>query len=130
MSKIVTKEFTSFADLNLLKGIKMVHLNCCSIINKIDLVREQILNDNFIDVCCLSETWLTERHDSIFYQVDGYHLERADRIRSDRLASDICGGGLLVYVKNCYQLVRIDMTISTPDLELMGVVLSRPDTRA
>lgn len=77
------KEFNSFAELKKYKGMKIIQLNCCSIINNIDSVRCQILQDNSVDVCCLCETWLTDRHVNSFYQIDGYQMERSDSVGSD-----------------------------------------------
>lgn len=49
----------SFSLLKGLKGLKIVHLNCCSMINKIDEIRQVLVGESDVDVLCLTETNIT-----------------------------------------------------------------------
>ena len=71
----------SFIDLNckLQKGLKIAHLNICSIIiNKLDYL-DILLHDDSIDVFCISETWTESNIDDSELMISGYNFCRLDR---------------------------------------------------
>ena len=84
----------SFIDLNckLQKGLKIAHLNICSIINKLDYL-DILLHDNNIDVFCISETWTESNIDDSELMICGYNFCRLDR------SNEMTHGGVLCYVK-------------------------------
>ena len=73
-------------------GLKLAHINVCSLLPKLDEIRFLILSLD-LDVLCISETWLHEQIPNHEIIIDGY-----DVIRKDRL--DKRGGGVCMYVKN------------------------------
>ena len=46
------------ADIKKIRGSKVAHLNVRSLRNKVDLLRQDLTNDNAVDVLTLSKTWL------------------------------------------------------------------------
>ena len=60
------------------KGFKMVHLNVCSLRNKIDTLSIFIDNLN-LKIISLSETWLNDQDNNDLLKIDTYKLIRHDR---------------------------------------------------
>lgn len=60
------------------KGLLILHLNIRSIVNKIELIRH-LLNDEQIDALCLTESWLTDYVTDDLIHIDGYKILRKDR---------------------------------------------------
>ena len=80
------------ADIRKTCGLKVAHLNVCSLRNKMDLLRQDLMNDKTLDVLSLSETWLnTAITDSEIY-FPGFSFVRRDR------GEDKAGGGVIIYV--------------------------------
>ena len=76
--------------------------NAQSLINKIDEL-EQVINQNNIDIACITETWLNK--DVISCHIDNYTTYRNDR--SDGRG----GGGVLCFVRNdlpCSRLSELE----------------------
>ena len=83
-------------DIARLNGLKMGHLNVCSLRNKKDQV-EQLLLDSDLDIIGLSETNLDAHCLSASYEINGFTLLRQDRgDHSVRMS----GGGLALYVRH------------------------------
>lgn len=90
---MITKlKLSNVKKLTEMKGFKIVHMNCCSIVNKMDQIRSFIAYESQIDILCLTETWLKPYHDSCFFQIDGYTLYRFDRERKHKDLSYVQGG--------------------------------------
>lgn len=86
------KTFTMIRVLaNITKGLKVTHINAQSLHCKIDEFRYVFENSN-IDVICVSETWFRYNTTDNVYELQGYRLFRADRIKH--------AGGVAIYVKN------------------------------
>lgn len=98
-----------------------MHINICSLINKIDLVRNYIC-DHDIDCLSISETWLRNTIPDELLQISGYNLTRLDRPNTNRYNR---GGGICVYTK-CKYDVELLANIPAPslDLECIGIKLS------
>ena len=90
------------------KGFKIAHLNVCSLRHKVDHVRI-LLNENDIDIHCLTETWLDKNINDGDIRIDGYKISRFDRV------VDMEHGGILCYV-NGWQLAKMKKSI--PDMSL------------
>ena len=73
------------------KGLHFVHLNCNSLLSKIDEIREFVLH-NKPHVICFSETKLDSTVTGSEVLIDGYSSIRRDRNRH--------GGGVACYVNN------------------------------
>lgn len=66
------------SDLSEVKGFIVAHVNCRSILPKIDFLRNELMSKP-VDVLCLSETWLKAAIPDAMIHVDGYSLFRLDR---------------------------------------------------
>lgn len=71
--EINSTKLSSFSDLNSLKGLKLIHLNPCSIVRKFDLIRETIFGEINLDICCISETWMKPHQDNSIIAINGYN---------------------------------------------------------
>lgn len=100
----------------------MIHLNIRSLVNKIELVRQILLNRK-IDCFCISETWLNDLITDDLIQVDGYNLWRKDRLSR--------GGGICCYVNEMLDCEAIELPFDdTSELEFLGVKISSPKIRS
>lgn len=72
-------------------GLRFFHLNVCSVVNKIDLIRIWGESTNS-DIMVLSETWLNESIANSMINIDGYNVFRSDRTKK--------GGGVAIYIKS------------------------------
>ena len=79
-----------FIDIKL-KGLKIAHLNICSLYPKIVDIREKMSNYPF-DIIAFSGTHLDESIGNAEIHIKGYSLERRDRNRQ--------GGGVAIYTRN------------------------------
>ena len=118
-------ELTTFDELNAIKGIKMTHLNFCSIVKKIDQLRI-LLFDSKINVLTFSETWLQPHLHSDLINIEGYQLYRLDRDPKGK--ANKRGGGLATFIKNahsssCEKLDNLD--VSNGDMEARWILLHR-----
>ena len=89
------------------KGMYIIHLNARSLNSNFSLIKPLIEN-NSIDICTISETWLHDLIPNTFVNIPGYTIIRQDRILPDRTKR---GGGLVMYISN-----RIEHYINRPDL--------------
>lgn len=60
------------------KGLRMAHINRCSIRNKLNEVENIILSNNF-HTLALSETHLDSMFDDTSLMIEGYDIYRRDR---------------------------------------------------
>lgn len=103
-------------------------MNVCSLVKKIDLLRESVLLDQTFDLCGISETWLKPYHDDQFYRLD---ISLLDSIETELVQTGpyIHGGGLLLLVKDSINIDSVDYHVCTYDLELLVVTLKPEDQR-
>jgi len=113
------------------KGLHFVHLNCNSLLNKIDEIRKFVL-DFKPHVICFSETKIDSSVTNAEIQIDGYSNIRRDRNRH--------GGGVACYVNNSihynerkdfsgdFENIFIDILLPKTTPILLGVVYRPPKT--
>ncbi|MCP4266595.1 MAG: hypothetical protein GY777_13675, partial [Candidatus Brocadiaceae bacterium] len=113
------------------KGLHFVHLNCNSLLSKIDEIREFVLHCK-PHVICFSETKLDSTVTSSEVLIDGYSNIRCDRNRH--------GGGVACYVSNLihynertdfsndFENIFIDILLPKTTPILLGVVYRPPST--
>ena len=111
------------------KGLHFVHLNCNSLLNKIDEIREFVLHFK-PHVICFSETKLDSTVTSSEVLIDGYSNIRRDRNRH--------GGGVACYISNSihynertdfsndFENIFIDILLPKTTPILFGVVYRPP----
>ena len=74
------------------KGLKLYHLNVCSLLPKIDELRiTNGISNNEASVVCFSETHLSSNIIDSDLLLNGYNLFRRDRLNKS-------GGGIAAYV--------------------------------
>ena len=82
------------------RGFHIIHQNCQSFKNKVDVVKLQIQNTGF-DLFTLSETWLTDDYPDSLLSINKYNLIRIDRSWSEPNSDKIkSAGGVLAYFYN------------------------------
>lgn len=113
--------------MNSLKGIKIVHWNACSLVNKTDEIHQRLLGTLSIDVLCITESWLKPHHDCKLFEIDNYMLYREDHVKVSATGAYIHGGGVVCYVKNSIILTQVITNLSTLDLELLTISLGIPN---
>jgi len=113
------------------KGLHFVHLNCNSLLSKIDEIRQFVL-DSKPHVICFSETKIDSSVTSSEVLIDGYSTIRRDRNRH--------GGGVACYVNNSihynerhdfpcdFENIFIDILLPKTTPILLGVVYRPPKT--
>ena len=106
----------------------ILSLNCQSInakINNIKLFLESVSSDiNAFDAICLQETWLSADSPTDLVKLDGYNMINQGKSCSHH-------GGLIIYVKSCYQY---NISCSVKDsaiweglfIEIKGNILNKP----
>lgn len=119
----------SFSELDSLKGLKIVHLNTCSLVNKIDEIRQTLIGTSSIDILCITETWLKPYHDTQLFEIDNYVLYRLDRTRLSISGSYIHGGGIACYVNNRLASSKTDLDYTSLDIELLIISLRHSSQR-
>lgn len=76
--------------------LKVVHINIRSILSKIDLLKDFLLEADY-DIVAVGETWLNDNiSDDVIY-IEGYRVLRLDRGR---------GGGVCIYYKNSFAVTE------------------------
>ena len=101
------------------KGFKIVHLNCRSILSKIDEMRYQYSG---IDILVCSETWLDDRIMDSMIDIPGMDIFRLDRQNGYvNGVSNSRGAGVACYVNKELQLdvhIVSDTTMTTKNIEI------------
>lgn len=112
-----------------LKGFRCLHLNCCSIIKKIDQIRCTLINETNFEYYCFTESWLKPDIDSALFEVHDYTLIRNDRSLVTWSGSFVHGGSIICYVKNSLTFEIFDKPHTSVDLEMIVVMVNRLDQR-
>lgn len=120
---------SSFRALRTLKGLKFVHINCCSIVSKINEIRQILVPESEVDVLCITESWLKPYHDSDLFAIPNYTLYRLDRTRKSVSGEYTHGGGVVCYVRMSITSNYMDIIHSTIDLEIMVISVRLKDQR-
>ena len=101
------------------KGLRISHLNICSLTSKLDYLRSLLQRGN-IDIFTLSETHLDDTVSDAELKIDNYKLERVDRNRR--------GGGVCVYIiDNLTYIRRLDL--ESHELEALWIEIKLPNTK-
>ncbi len=113
-------------DLTRLNGLKIGHLNVCSLRNKKDQI-EQLLLDSDLDILGLSETNLDANCISTAYDIDGFTFLRQDRRdHSVRMS----GGGLALYIRHGLIFESLeDLSVNDQHLEMQCTRIKLPSVR-
>ena len=82
------------------KGFNVVNLNICHLKPKLDEIRILLSPTNNIDVLGICETFLHDNIDDDVLQMEGYSLERKDRVTGR-------GGGVVIYISNRISYKRV-----------------------
>ena len=85
------------------KGLKIAHLNVCSLINKMDELK-LLMAPKSLDVLTISESWLHSNIEDDEFNLPGYSCVRRDR-------DGRRGGALITYIKpdlNFCSLIDLD----------------------
>ena len=90
------------------KGIKIAHLNICSLYPKLDQLK-LLLHDKILDILFISETWLNDTFSDSELLIPGYNL-----LRNDRSSGRGLGGGLCVYIKDKFSFEKLDPQSDIP----------------
>lgn len=110
-----------------LKGFKCLHLNCCSILKKIDQIRYTLVDETKFEYYCFTESWLKPNIESSLFQIDDYSLVRNDRSSISRSGNFVHGGGIVCYIKSHLIFEIFDNPFSTIDLEMIVITINRQE---
>ena len=105
-------------------GLKLVHLNCRSIYNKLDQI---ILLYRECDIICISETWLNSKFTDQILQFPGKKLYRFDRTHN---TGNVKGGCVCIYIDEKYGpycTINMEITSCTPDYKILCLDASLPN---
>ena len=81
--------------------------NTRSLVNKIEDL-EVVINQNDVDIVCITETWLTNNISNSVVDISNYTLVRKDR------SADKRGGGVCTYIKSSIDFTTIDELNDSP----------------
>ena len=99
------------------KGLKVFHLNACTLYRRLDEIRNHIVSSN-VDIIGFSESRLNNNISDSEVNIDGYNVHRCDR-------KERTGGGLTVYVRDSLSVTKChlvdDDKIESVWLELSNV---------
>ena len=103
------------------KGFNIAHLNIWSLRNKVDHVRV-LLDENNIDVLCLTETWLDNNDDDSVITIEGFQFCRLDR------TTETEHGGILCYVRDGI-VFREKSDLYDDNIEALWIEINLPQTK-
>lgn len=96
----------------LMSGLKCVHLNVCSLLPKLDMVRIWVSSTD-ADIVIISETWLMKSITNEDISIFGYKVYRTDRPKK--------GGGVAIYVKSRFDASIVPSESICKQLELLAL---------
>ena len=97
------------------KGVKIVHINARSLINKLYDISHHFC---FCDVVIITETWLNCSIPTSAINIEGFTVIRQDRYENINKK----GGGICIYVNSGYTYDTLpSMSSSTPNYETRGI---------
>ena len=101
------------------KGLKIAHLNICSLRNKVHEITSLLKNEN-LHILAISETHLDSTIGVNEIAVSGYNVFRNDR--------NSYGGGVAIYVQN-HMPVKTRGDLLTSDIEALWIQIHLPHTK-
>lgn len=99
-------------------GLRFIHVNVRSLLNKIDAIRLWTKTTD-TDILVLSETWLKPSITNSMIHIDGYNMFRTDRANK--------GGGVAIYVKTSLICHVIEALTKPKFFELCAINVSLPN---
>lgn len=120
-------ELTKLSDLNKFKGCKILSLNVQSLLLKINLLRNDLVDIRF-DVLAVCESWLKPWVNESLISIDDYTVFRSDRSTLNVNGDIKSGGGLVTYCSSVYTCIILDkFTTCTLDIETLCVSMDLKD---
>ena len=106
------------------KGLYIIHLNARSLFGNFSLIKP-LLENNRVDICTISETWLHELIPNAFVEIPGYILLRQDRQLPNQTKK---GGGLVIYISTKIQqyINRLDLSVCNEYIEMQWIEIQLP----
>lgn len=98
------------------KGLKIAHLNICSLRNKVQEI-ENILTADCIHILAISETHLDQTFNDATVDIPGYRIHRKDR--------DMHGGGVAIYIQS-HIPVKLRLDLMSCDVEMLWLQVHLP----
>lgn len=98
------------------KGLKVAHLNICSLRNKITDI-EELLTSNSVHILAISETHLDETFSNAAMSISGFNMYRRDR--------NCHGGGVAFYVQD-HIPVKVREDLEPTDIEIRWLQIHLP----
>ena len=99
-----------FQNLNSLRGLKIGHLNVCSLLKNFEEVENMLVNNHF-DIFTMCETRLSKDIRDAEIEISGYDVIRLDRNRQ--------GGGIILYIRNA--IVHSIISEFVCDIEILCI---------
>lgn len=99
------------------KGFKIVHLNAHSLLAHWEEISTEFLTQHF-EVVVITESWLHSLVSDSLISKEGYYLYRLDRQTLTQHGTVKQGGGVCIYIRNCF-------AGSKPDYEMFHLRLSK-----
>ncbi len=95
------------------KRFNVLHININSILGSVKLISiQKILDALFIDILCVQETKIVDDTPDSHFEHTDYNIFRRDRHHG--------GGGLLIYVKKCFNILS---SVNDADFETITLAL-------
>lgn len=98
------------------KGLKIAHINICSLRNKIPDIINMLTSHN-INILAISETHLDNTFDDATVEIQEYSIYRRDR--------DVYGGGVAMYIQS-HIPVKIREDLMSCDVEMLWLEVHLP----
>ena len=78
------------------------------------------------DIVIITESWLTKKHSDELFQINGYSIFRRDRAQLTAKGKDRVGGGVVIYIKHCYQAKTfIPVSDVNKNIDLLWICIQR-----
>ena len=98
------------------KGLKIAHVNICSLRNKVQDI-DNLLTTDTIHILAISETHLDNTFDDATVEIQEYSIYRKDR--------DLYGGGVAMYIQS-HIPVKLRNDLMSCDVEMLWLQVHLP----
>lgn len=110
-------ELSSLDALKNSNGLRFIHVNVRSLLNKMDAIRLWTKTTD-TDILVLSETWLKPSITNNMIHIDGYNIFRTDRANK--------GGGVAIYAKSSLVCCVVEALTKPKFFELCAIKVNLP----